>query len=298
MFFVHQGEFEGRYVFLTVDSFGNTEVYESPSIVRDSGRDGFPSQSFFPEGQEGSLAELINSNNAEPVVPYAWGKWEYFFGISQVSETIMTNSQGLGIRDMYQPIRDDHFNLFLGLFDDHFEADNLTGKQLPNAASSSKSRSRNVYSEFIRLYLLANGLAICTVPDKAKVLWFSDNYKGVHSLSADSLVSQIKRQGALNQTTKKQFLNTWVETEPIRPHWATEHLFEKNLLSERSFRVWFESSPIHRMRLGLSYLEKFKVASESFNYLTHLMSTNFTSTNGQSLSLALTPWFGRTILVE
>jgi hypothetical protein len=32
---VHKGDLEGRYVFLNVDSFGNTELYKSPSISRD-----------------------------------------------------------------------------------------------------------------------------------------------------------------------------------------------------------------------------------------------------------------------
>lgn len=298
IFFIHRGEFEGRYVFLSVDSFGNTEVYESPSIVRDSGRDGFPSQSFFPKGHEEDLAELISTNNAERVAPVAWGKWEYFFGISQVSNTIMTNNQERGIRQVYQPIRSDHFKLFLDLFEEHFEGEIVTGKQRTRTALSFKRRRRNIYAEFIRLYLLANGLAIYAVPDKAVVMWFSDSYKGVHGLSSESLVTERELQSGKIRRAKKQFLNTWVEAEPVKPHWTTEYLFKEKLLSENSFRVWFESSPIHSMRLGLGYFGKFKVAAESFRYLTHLTSATFTATDGESYSIALAPWPGRTILVE
>lgn len=298
IFFVHQGEFEGRYVFLTVDSFGNTEVYESPSTLRNSGRDGFPSQSFFPKGQDGSLAELIGSSDAELVDPRAWGKWEYFFGITPVTEPIMTNSLITGSRDVYQPIRDDHFKLLLGTFDGYTGEQSPTGTQRYNADLPSKRKSRNVYVEFIRLYLLAKGLAIYVVPDQAEVLWFSDNYGGIHTLSAETIVSGLGRQGGQEFVPKRRFLNTWVEAEPVQSDWATESLFESNLLSERSFRVWFESSPIHRMRLGLSYFEKIKVASESFHYLNHLLGRKFTSIKGETMHLAVAPWFGRTILVR
>jgi len=293
--FAHRGEYEGRYLHLVVDSNGDIEVYQSPSILLHQGLDGHPSQSLFVLGEQDDLTELIGSQNAELVVPAAWGKWEYFFGISQLNSDIVTNSQVFESRDVIQPLRDDHFRSVVELFDRDLEESFSSPKRRIQKNNPNWLEKKDVYGEFIRLFLLSNGLAIFPAPNQAKIMWFSDSYKGVHSLSADSLVSNLKQPADETQIPKNKFLNVWFEAEAVTASLATSLLFESGLLSEENFRHWFKSSPIHKMRLGISYFEQLRVSSESYDYLTDLLATDFSSDNGINYSLAIAPWHGRVL---
>lgn len=293
--FAHRGEYEGRYLHLVVDSDGDIELYQSPSILLHTGLDGHPSQSLFALGEQGDLTEMISSQNAELVVPAAWGKWEYFFGISQLNSDFVTNSQIFESGDVIQPLRDDHFRSVVELFDRDLDGSFSSPKQRIQKNNPNWLRKKDVYVEFIRLFLLSNGLAIFPAPNQAKIMWFSDSYKGVHSLSAESLVSNLKQPEGKTQIPKNKFLNVWCEAEAVNASLATSLLFESGLLSEENFRRWFKSSPIHKMRLGISYFEQFRVSSESFNYLIDLLATDYSSDTGINYSLALAPWHGRVL---
>lgn len=293
--FAHRGDYKGTYLHVVVDAYGNTEVYQSPSILLNKGLDGHPSQSLFVVGEDDNLAELVSPENAELVLPAAWGKWEYFFGISQLTSDVVTNNQIFESRDVIQPIRADHFRSVVDLFDRDLEEYSSSSKQQTQANNASRMRKRDISLDFVRLFLLSNGLAIFPASNQAEIVWFSDNYKGVHCLSPESLLTNRKHLGDETQISKTKFLDVWFEGETVNALLATARLFESGALSEENFRRWFKSSPIHKMRLGLSYFEQFRVSSESYKFLIHLLSTNYSSDNGIDYSLALAPWPGRVL---
>lgn len=293
--FAHRGEFKGRHLCVVFDAYGNTEVYRSPSIFLNTGLDGHPSQSLFVAGDEDDLVQLISSENAEVVVPKAWGKWEYFFGISQFCPDVITNNHEFENADVFQPLRKDHFRSMVDLFDRGLEEEFSRARNRTFISNASPLRKRDIYANFLRLFLLSKGLALFAAPNPTKIIWFSDSYEGVHSLSADNLVANLKPHGVESHTSNNKFLDVWFEGETVQAHLATSNLFESGILSEDSFRGWYKSSPIHKMRLGLSYFEQLRVSSESYKYLIHLLATNFTPKNGVSYSLALAPWHGRVL---